>query len=144
MVEKFSSAGNAPATPSPSHHGISRHQNGTSRVHCDGNVLDMATSLCDLNVELLTHIGMLRTRVLQLEDENERLYSLVHKQGSNSGKNTSQGDDTLISVLQAEIADLERQLYLAKSARKSAEATAEALDTKAKMLSEMLLAQISN
>ena len=142
--EKGSFGASAPTTPSPSHH----HQMMQGNVHVPvgryqpdgrrGDVLGMADTLCDFNIELLTLVETLRSRVLELERENDRLYSLVKKEN-----NVSEGDDVLIGVLQAEIADLQRQLHVAKVARKSAEATSEALDTKAKLLSDMLASHVS-
>lgn len=147
MAEKIGFGASAPTTPSPSHHMV----HGAGGVHVDAyqsmdtrgaDVLDIASNLCDFNVELLTLVEMLRTRVLELERENSRLYTLV-RQGTNVDQGVSEGDDTLIRVLQAEIADLERQLHLAKAARKSAEATSEALGIKAKILSDVLASQAS-
>ena len=138
MAEKIGFGSNAPPTPSPSHHITG---NVSARYASDSSgdgVLDIATNLCDFNAELLTLVEMLRSRVLELERENSRLYSLLKE----SDKTVSEGDDTLIRVLQAEIADLERQLHQAKAARKSAEATSEALETKAKILSDVLSAQV--
>lgn len=151
MAEKCNGGTSAPATPSPSyHHGIGNLCDRTSaekefiRGRYEEDVVDVAAKLCDVNIELMAHIELLRARILELENENERLYRLVRKQEMREETTLpmSEGDETLIRVLQAEIADLERQVYLAKAARKSAEATSEALDTKAKMLSELLKKQI--
>jgi len=141
--EKGSFGASAPTTPSPSHHHQMMMMHGQGNVHVpadryQSDVLGMADTLCDFNIELLTVVETLRSRVLELERENNRLYSLVKQK-----HNVSEGDDVLIGVLQAEIADLQRQLHVAKVARKSAEATSEALDTKAKLLSDMLSSHVS-
>lgn len=148
MAEKIGFGASAPTTPSPSHHLVHSSIDGIRvdryNVSVDirgDDALDIAANMWDCNVELLTLVDMLRTRVLELERENSRLYALVKHQGKD--QHTSEGDDSLICVLQAEIADLERQLHLAKAARKSAEATSEALDTKAKILSDVLASQAS-
>lgn len=96
-------------------------------------ILDAAKRLCDFNVQLMAHIETLRSRILELEEENSSLRQKVERQSA-----PSQGDESLIHLLQVEVADLERQLYHAKAARKSAEENEAAARERADMISAML------
>ncbi|KAI8104227.1 hypothetical protein M9434_002787 [Picochlorum sp. BPE23] len=95
-------------------------------------VLDAANRLCDFNVQLMAHIETLRSRILELEEENSSLRQKVDGQPT-----PSQGDESVIHLLQVEVADLERQLYHAKIARKSAEENEAAARERADMISAM-------
>lgn len=97
------------------------------------DILDAANRLCNFNVQLMAHIETLRSRILELEDENSSLQKKVARQSA-----PSQGDESLIHLLQIEVADLERQLYHAKAARKAAEENEAAAMERADMISAML------
>ena len=91
-----------------------------------------ACTLRDANVQLTAEVDVLRARVAQAESE-----AALAARSAREGQN-EEGNEQLISVLQVEIADLERQLHRAHRARVSATETQEAATQRADILAQQL------
>jgi len=97
-------------------------------------VLNVASRLCDLNIQLMSHLEVLKSRSDTLEEENRILKNRI----ASSRESMNEGTRNLIEVLQADIADLQRQLHKAKSSRRAAEEELKATKQRAEMMALMI------
>jgi len=120
--------------------GVLNASTGTTCVsHCvreeySTEVLNVASRLCDLNIQLMSHLEVLKSRSDTLEEENRILKNRI----ASSRESMNEGTRNLIEVLQADIADLQRQLHKAKSSRRAAEEELKATKQRAEMMALMI------
>lgn len=127
------------STPSPQTSGLPRAvriassptgDRGTEQYVDADAVLALATEVCDQNMQLMSHVETLRARVLELEDENERLRCL--------DSSVPVGVEKMVDMLQADIAGLQRELALLKVSKRATDADLEGERRKNEILTEML------
>ena len=103
------------------------------REEYSADILNVAARLCDLNIQLMSHLEGLKSRSAQLEEENRILKNRI----ASSRENMNEGTQNLVEVLQADIADLQRQLHKAKASRRATEEELKATKQRADMMAMM-------